>query len=394
MTEHVAETRPPVSGALPIGSLVASRYRVLDVLGEGASGIVYVAECVAEPKSEAERDSGVPAARASDPGVRTGERVALKVIHRHLVRDRQISKRFQREARILRRLRCQNLVSLLDFGEEDGGVLYMAIELVEGEPLDRLARRGPMQVARAVDLMCQVCAALEAAHAEGVVHRDLKPGNVIVETLADGRQRARVLDFGMAKALSRELSQSLTALTEQNMVFGTPEYMAPEQARGDDVDARGDVYAVGVMLYELITGSVPFQASTPIGTMTAHLVQDPEPPSSKTGEGVVPPAVEAVVLHALAKRREDRYPSAAALATALQKALERPADVASTAPPPPEIDDLATRDTEYALDVAGMPLAQSETSAAPAASRAWLVVAVLAAVAGILLGVLFSLTRP
>jgi eukaryotic-like serine/threonine-protein kinase len=383
MTEH-AETRPPVSGALPLGSVVSDRYEIIDVLGEGASGVVYIARCVAPAPSSADRPSSP---------VKPGERVALKVIHRHLMRDRQISKRFQREARILRQLRCENLVSLLDCGEDPDGVLYMAIELVEGEPLDQLARRGPMPAARAVALLCQVCAGLEVAHAAGVVHRDLKPGNVIVERTPDGRERARVLDFGMAKALSRELSQSLTALTEQNMVFGTPEYMAPEQARGDDVDVRCDVYAAGIILYELITGSVPFQASSPIGTMTAHLVQDPEPPSSKTSAGSVPPAVEAVILHALAKRREDRYPSAAALASALAQALRRPADVASTAPPPPDLDDLATRDTEYALDVqAPAPIAAPQPSD-PAGGRTWVVVAIVAAALGILLGIIFSLSR-
>jgi serine/threonine-protein kinase len=127
--------------------------------------------------------------------------------------------------------------------------------------------------------------------------------------------------------------------------------------------------------------------------MTAHLVQEPQPPSSKAPDGVVPPAIEAVVLHALAKRREDRYPSAAALSAALQNALKRPADVASTAPPPPEVDDLATRDTEYALDVPGVKNAPGE-GARETGSRAWLLVAVLAAAVGILLGVLFSLTRP
>jgi serine/threonine-protein kinase len=392
MTEQASQTRPPVSGALPVGTIVAKRYRVADVLGEGASGVVYVAECIAEVADEG-RDSQPPEARISDPGVKPGQRVALKVIHRHLVRDRQISKRFQREARILRRLRCPNLVSLIDYGEDTGGVLYMAIELVEGVPLDRMTQTGPMPVPRAADLIRQVCIALEVAHAAGVVHRDLKPGNVIVERTADGHERARVLDFGMAKALSRELSQSLTALTEQNMVFGTPEYMAPEQARGDEVDPRCDVYAAGVILYELITGSVPFQASTPIGTMTAHLVQDPVPPSSKAGAGVIPPAVEAVVLHALAKRREERYPSAAALASALDSALRRPTDVASTAPPPPDSEDLGTRDTEYALDVPHHGTTVRPESPGDRSGRTWLVVAILAAALGILLGVIFSLTR-
>lgn len=391
MTDATTEPRPQVRGALPLGTLVARRYRIEDVLGDGASGIVYVAECIAEPGGdEGERGSNPPEGRASDPGVRVGRRVALKVIHRHLVRDRQISKRFQREARILRKLRCPHLVALLDFGEDEGGVLFMAIELVEGEPLDCIAKQGPVPVERAVAIVLQVCAALEVAHQAGVVHRDLKPGNVIVERTPEG-DRARVLDFGMAKALSRELSQSLTALTEQNMVFGTPEYMAPEQARGDEVDARCDVYACGIMLYELITGSVPFQASTPIGTMTAHLVQEPAPPSSQTGAGTIPPAVEAVVLHALAKRREDRYPSAAALAEALKNAMERPADVASIAPPAPELDDLGTRDTEYALDYQPPPVPDAPPSRA--GSRGWLVVAILAALVGIVLGVVFSLTR-
>jgi eukaryotic-like serine/threonine-protein kinase len=385
MTEH-AETRPPASGALPVGSIVSERYEIVDVLGEGASGIVYVARCLEPPKSAGGDDVPIGS-------VKPGDRVALKVIHRHLMRDRQISKRFQREARILRELRCENLVSLLDYGEDPDGVLYMAIELVEGDPLDRLARQGPMPVARAVELVRQVCAGLEVAHAAGVVHRDLKPGNVIVERTPDGRERARVLDFGMAKALSRELSQSLTALTEQNMVFGTPEYMAPEQARGDEVDERCDVYAAGVILYELITGAVPFQASSPIGTMTAHLVQDPEPPSRKTGDGSVPPAVEAVVLHALAKRREDRYPSAAALSSSLAQALRRPGDVASTAPPPLDLDDLATRDTEYALDVRGSAPEAAGRPLEGTSGRTWIFVAIVAAVLGILLGIVFSLSR-
>jgi eukaryotic-like serine/threonine-protein kinase len=386
MTETGAETRAPGSGNLRAGSVIGGRYRALEVLGEGASGVVYVAECLSERSED-------PEDRGSEPGPRPGERVALKVIHRHLVRDRQISQRFHREARILRKLRCDNLVSLLDTGEDESGVPYMAIELCEGEPLDRLARAGPMPIERAVEIIRQVCRALEVAHTAGVVHRDLKPGNVIIERTPEGKDRARVLDFGMAKALTSELSQSQSALTEQNMVFGTPEYMAPEQARGDEVDARCDVYAAGVMLYELITGKVPFQASTPIGTMTAHLVQEPAPPSSQAQAGAIPPALEAVVLHALAKRREDRYPSASALATALASALKRPADVASTAPPPspaPEADDIGTRDTELALD-AGSP-APPSLGPEPT-SRTWIVVAIVAALAGIAIGILFSLTR-
>jgi serine/threonine-protein kinase len=374
-----------VRGALPAGHVVGDRYRIERVIGDGASGIVYVAERVGD------EDGAV-------------ERVALKVIHRHLVRDRQISRRFVREASILRKLRCPNLVPLLDFGETDDGILYMALELVEGRALDQLMLEGPLEIQRSVDIVRQVCAALESAHSAGIVHRDLKPGNVTIEAASDDApERARVLDFGMAKVLRGNGNDSLTALTEQNMVFGTPEYMAPEQARGDEVDARCDVYAAGVMLYELLTGSVPFESSTPIGMMTAHLMQEPPPPSNRAPGRRISPALEAVVLHALAKRASERYPSAASLADALDRALSRPADVASTAPPPApdEADDLATRDTEHAMgpastlrpaapDAAG-DRAPALAEAPERPSRMWIAIAVIAALLGIALGIIMSL---
>ena len=386
MSELVADEAPVVRGALDKGTRFA-RYRVLRVLGDGASGIVYEAECEAEPaEADDERRS-----------VKTGDHVALKIIHRHLVKDRQISRRFLREARILSRLRGENLVDLVDFGEADGR-LFMALELVQGTPLDRLARAGPMDPERAIGIVRQVCCALEVAHGTGVVHRDLKPGNVIVAN-GDGRgDRVHVLDFGMAKMLRADASQSLTALTEQNMVFGTPEYMAPEQARGDEVDARADVYAAGVILYELLTGDVPFGGATPISIMTAHLMEDPPPPSSRTDPGRIPPALEAVVLHALAKRPADRYPSATALATALASALARPRDVASTAPPPPAEPELGIRDTDHAIGYAPtMRFPHKREISAPVAeapepgSRLWLVIALLAAAVGIIAGVVASL---
>lgn len=372
-----------VRGALPADHVVADRYRLERVLGDGASGVVYVAERIDD-------DAGV--------------RVALKVIHRHLVRDRQISRRFAREASILRKLRCPNLVPLLDFGETGDGILYMALELVEGRALDQLMQEGPLDIERSVAIVRQICAALESAHGAGIVHRDLKPGNVIIEPgSGDEPERARVLDFGMAKVLRGEGNDSLTALTEQNMVFGTPEYMAPEQARGDEVDARCDVYAAGVMLYELLTGSVPFESSTPIGMMTAHLMQEPPPPSNRAPARSISPALESVVMHALAKRLDERYPSAAALSEALDKALSRPADVASTAPPPPPdaADDLGTRDTEHAMGPASTlrpaapdPVEDPAGALAEAPerpSRVWIAIAVIAALLGIALGIMMSL---
>lgn len=351
-------------------AVIGGRYRLLRALGEGATGVVHVAE-----------------------DAQTGQRVALKVIHRRLVCDRQISRRFHREAAILRQLRCANLVPVLDFGE-DQALLYMALELVEGRALDEMIRQGPFTVERGIRLVTQICAALDCAHAIGVVHRDLKPGNVIVEPMPDGSERARVLDFGMAKMLRGDGNDSLTALTEQNMVFGTPEYMAPEQARGDEVDARCDVYAAGVILYELLTGSVPFESNTAIGTMTAHLVETPVPPSSRAPGRPISKALEGVVLHALAKDPRDRYPSAAALATALERATDDPNDVTSIAPPAPDGAELGTRDTEHALDLRPAEpsaVAQAMQVTPDGSRRIWVFVTLVAAAIGILLGVLLSL---
>lgn len=371
----------PSSGPVGPGSLVGGRYRVETVLGDGASGVVYRAECV-----EA-RESGEPSA------VQVGQQVALKVIHRHLARDHQISRRFHREARILRKLRGPNLVPLLDFGETDEGLLFMALEHVQGTPLDVLLKTEKVEPARAVELVRQICCALDVAHSEGVVHRDLKPGNVVVERDPEsGAETARVLDFGLAKVLRGDASQSLTALTQQNMVFGTPEYMAPEAARGDEVDSRSDIYAAGIILYELLTGSVPFDGKNPIAIMTAHLTDTVVPPSERAPDAGITPALDAVVKHALAKKPDERYPSAAALATVLATAQRRPRDVASTAPPPPE-QDLGNRDTE--LSVGEPEPAQNEaTPVEPSgAPRSWFwLVAVVAALLGIAAGVVLSLT--
>jgi serine/threonine-protein kinase len=364
---------------LPEGHAFGGKYRIERVLGEGVSSVVYVAQRLQN----------------------AGERVALKVIHRHLVKDRQISRRFHREAIILRMLRGPNLVTLLDFGELDDGVLYMALELVEGRSLEEELQGAPIDPARAVLLVKQICAALEAAHRAAIVHRDLKPSNVIIERTSLGAERVRVLDFGMAKVLRGDPTDSLNLLTEQNMVFGTPEYMAPEQARGDEVDGRCDVYAAGVILYEMLAGSTPFRAPTPVAVMTAHLAETPTPPSRRAPAVALPPALEAVVLHALAKNPKERYSSANVLAEALDRALFSPEDVSSITPPVMQGDELATRDTERALNVSALfgdpPSTQRSTNPPASESprrgpeRVWLIVAIVGALIGILLGVAASI---
>ena len=292
--------------------LIDGKYELHGVLGEGGTGIVY------------------DAIRKSD-----GSPVALKVMHAHLAGDQQIRGRFQREATILKRLEGAHICPILELGEvpaADGvseSLLYMALPKLEGPTLEHvLEKEGPISVERALEVMLEVCAALRVAHAQGVIHRDLKPANVILES----GKKAVVVDFGMSKIVTGSAGGT-TNLTAHNMVFGTPEYMSPEQARGDELDARCDVYAAGVMLYEMLAGSPPFSGSTPLNVLTEHLTGVLEPPSSRAKDGSrVTPALESVALHALARNRDERYPSASALAAAIMHARARPDDVVSLSP--------------------------------------------------------------
>ncbi|WP_438017987.1 serine/threonine-protein kinase [Sorangium sp. So ce315] len=404
----------PAPDRLPAGHRVASRYTVESVIGEGASGVVY------------------RAARDED-----GRRVALKVIHRHLSGTPQIFRRYHREAAILKRIEGPHVVRMLDFVEE-GGLLVIALEHIDGSSLEEiLQERAPLDIDEAIEIAVQICSALEIAHAAGVIHRDVKPANVLVERPAaapDGHAdaapsplagRVRVVDFGLAKVMHGE--QMTTGLTEQDMIFGTPEYMAPEQVRGDDVDARCDLYALGCILYEMVVGAVPFSKGTPIAVMTAQIAEQPLPPRASEHGGRISAGLEAVILRALAKSPADRHPSARAFADALRACRERHfvghsreslhdaisitelelertgLDYAATAPSDASIPDVApaVAPPERAA-VPALPDARAAVfSEAPgdgaatagASSRErilWAVVAILCAVAGIAIGTLFG----
>jgi serine/threonine protein kinase len=302
---------PPIS----IGAVLGEKYEIRGVLGEGGTGIVYEARRLKE-----------------------NDIVALKVIHPHLLGDAQIRGRFMREVAILRRLQGKYLCPIIDSGEvanprhEESSLLYMALPKIDGKALDRvIAEDGTLTVERTLEIITQICAALASAHAQGVIHRDLKPANVILRGSAQATQ-ITVVDFGMAKIVTGGGGTGTTALTQHNMIFGTPEYMAPEQARGDELDARCDVYAVGVMLYEMLTGAVPFRAPTPLGVLTAHLTSTPTAPRTRVPERDISPALEAVVLHAIAKSPADRYATANALMTAIAHAKLTPDNPASVEP--------------------------------------------------------------
>jgi serine/threonine protein kinase len=322
----------------------------------------------------------------------SGQPVALKLIHRHVLGDRQIRSRFRREAAILRRLSGKHLILLLAFGEHDG-LGYMALELARGSSLESLImREAPLDARRSARIVMQICEALEEAHAAGVIHRDLKPANVMIESTG-GVDHVRVLDFGMAKLLRAE-GPGNTALTEQNMVFGTPEYMAPEQVRGDELDARCDIYAAGVMLYELLTGSLPFTGVTPMATMTAQLVDPVPSPSLASPRRGIDPAIEAVVMGALQKDRRQRYRSAAALGDALAKALAFPNDAVSVRPSddgPTSARDRASRTSIRSPATPPTNVDDRTADGYGLAPSTWILVGVVAAAAGVAIGIWISL---
>jgi serine/threonine-protein kinase len=353
-----SSTLPPLGA----GRQLAGKFEILGVLGEGATGIVYDAVRHVE-----------------------GDRVALKVIHQHLCGDPQIRGRFKREVSILCRLEGKHLCPILDFGEapdprrEGAGLMYLAISRVDGPALDVLVRsEGKLPISRATAIVLDVCDALSEAHAQGVIHRDLKPGNVLIHH----GDKAVVVDFGMAKIITGD-GAGTTALTQRNVVFGTPEYMAPEQARGDELDDRCDVYATGVILYELLTGTVPFVGSSPLNVLTAHLTSVPRPPRQRAPERNISAALEAVVLHAIARDPDRRYRTAREMATAILAAIASPHDVEAVRPAGPQ--KLTTAPPE-----AG---AQRAPTKRERGMRPWLLVCILAALAGIALGTWLSMWR-
>jgi len=274
-----------------LGRLIADRYRVLELLGRGGMGVVYKAE-----------------------HARIGKVLALKLLTGELTRDSGQLARFKREAEMSSRLSHPNTVQVFDFGEADG-LAYLAMEYVRGRDLGAVvSEAGRLDAERTMRIVIQICSSLAEAHDKGIVHRDLKPENIMIVHGAAGNDVAKVLDFGLAKL--RE-SNELSNVTSSGAIVGTPYYMAPEQIRGEGVTPACDVYALGALLYSCLTGTVPFDAATPMGVFTRHLTEPPQPPNARVPELGLSKGFERIIMMALSKSPSDRFPSAAALQGAL-----------------------------------------------------------------------------
>ena len=286
---------PPPPARDIAGTLLLDRYRLIKKLGEGGMGAVYLAEHVTIKK-----------------------RCAIKVLNPEYAHKADLVERFLQEARAASMIAHENVVEITDFGAAPNGSVFFVMEMLVGEDLaDTIKREAPMPWSRVAPMALQICRALGAAHAKGVIHRDMKPENCFRIERSGNPDFIKVLDFGIAKVTSEDPNETAGRLTSTGMIFGTPTYMSPEQAQGQRVDHRSDIYALGVILYELLTGKVPFSADNFMGILTKHMFDQPVAPSEVAPQAGISPEVEALVLKALQKDRGFRFQSMQELAQAI-----------------------------------------------------------------------------
>src|SRR5256714_1596836 len=273
-----------------VGQVLADRYHIMKKLGEGGMGKVYLAE-----------------------HVKMGRRSAIKVMNPSMVHDPEAVARFNREASNASRISDAHVCAIYDFGETPEGLIYLAMEFIEGEPLTELIRsEGALPLARAADIAIQVAAALQAAHDLGIVHRDLKPDNIMLTRSRDGADAVKVVDFGLAKAVGGEGGGQ--KVTRTGLVVGTPEFMSPEQLSGDKLDGRSDVYSLGLVLFNMLTGTLPFAADSVQETMIKRLTDEPAELIEVRPDLHFPPGLQQTLDTALARSPVNRYQSAAKFA--------------------------------------------------------------------------------
>ena len=276
--------------------ILDGQFKILQKIGSGGMGSVY---------------------RASQPAM--NRMVGVKILHPKLVNRKDLVSRFRREARAMSHLQHPNTTKVFLYGELDDGSLYIVMEFLDGKNLNQTVRaEGPMPYERALPILIQVCGALEEAHRAGIVHRDLKPENIFLCTQGGLRDFPKVLDFGLAKVTEREMRPGSIILTQEGMVFGTPEFMSPEQAQGRTLTPASDIYSLAVILYELLTGKLPFDARTPVEFLQLHVTAKPIPIDQRIQGKTFPPGLGEVISRALLKKPEERYKSAAEFAAALK----------------------------------------------------------------------------
>jgi serine/threonine protein kinase len=269
-----------------LGRTLGGRFKIIKLIGEGGMGAVYVGEQALGAHSR---------------------KVAIKTLHAHLSRDEKIRTRFQREVGTLATLEHPNTVQVFDFGTTDDGVLYIVMEFVQGHSIGEiLDKEKSLSAKRTEHIIEQICGSLGEAHGKGIIHRDLKPDNIILTDRAGQKDFVKVLDFGIAKR-SGEEDRNEAKLTQQGMVLGTPPYMSPEQFTGQPLDARSDIYSLAVMAYEMLTGTLPFDAKTAFEWATLHMTAAPKAIEATPNGAALPESMRGAIMRALAKNKEQRF---------------------------------------------------------------------------------------
>ncbi|MCB9508210.1 MAG: serine/threonine protein kinase [Myxococcales bacterium] len=300
---HVAPEEPddPL-----IGTKIFGDYEITKKLGEGGMGAVYMAEN-----------------RSIE------QRIAIKVLHAHAAQNDELVKRFNREAKVICKLTHPNIIRVFIFGHTPDQLIFLAMEFVEGRSLrDVIEREGHIEPLRAISIMRQCLHALTEAHELGIVHRDLKPDNIMLTNFRDVREFVKILDFGIAKVTESDGAKN-QKLTQAGVVYGTPEYLSPEQAQAKELDGRSDVYSMGIILYEMLTGVVPFHSSTAVAILAAH-VYDAHQPPTRVARHAIPPKFDAIIAKALDKNPAVRYPTAMAFLSDLEDLEQELAGGAAT----------------------------------------------------------------
>jgi serine/threonine-protein kinase len=346
-----------------IGRTLGGRYEVLARLGVGGVGVVYQGR-----------------------RVQLDRQVVIRVLPQSAAPSPEWRRRFEREARALSALAHPNIVPVTDFGI-DGGVPYLVRELLQEKTLADLINEGPVSPARALDIVGQTLRALAFAHSQGIVHRDLKPANIFLQALPDHGDHLRLVDLGMAKFLEGASSPGpVENLSRGGVVLGTPSYLAPEQIKAERVDARADIYAAGVILFQLLAGRLPYVADTPEGVMEAH-VSEPVPSLAKVRPDLsIARLLQPVINRALAKKPADRYPQALWMLSALEAIDGGSRAAPASAELAPTLKDLPpVRSARQALEpptLKQLPPVPSARRAREPRSRPWrtaIALAVLAA---------------